>query len=382
MLARALAPHEGIVMWRAFVYDPHVDSDRAKRAYKEFVSLDGQFEGNVFVQVKNGPVDFQPREPFHPLFGAMPSTPLMMEFQVTQEYLGQGIHLVYLAPMWKEVLGLDTFAQGEGSTVVKVVDGSLHGYPMTGIAGVANVGSDRNWSGHHFAQANWYAYGRLAWDHTLSSEEIAEEWIRATFTNDDEVVATLCDVMMGSWEACVNYMMPLGLHHIFRGEHHYGPGLEYYTEREDWNPQSYHRADTAGLGYDRSRSGSNAVEQYFPPLCDLFDDHTTCPEEYLLWFHHVPWDYEMHSGRTLWDELIWYYNRGVATVGRMLETWAGLKPAIDPQRHKEVLKKLSTQVADATEWPQECLGYFQRFSRRSIPEHFAGGAVQERDESH
>jgi alpha-glucuronidase len=311
MLARALAPHGGIVTWRAFVYDPHVDADRVKRAYKEFVPLDGQFETNVLVQVKNGPLDFQPREPFHPLFGAMPEMSLMMEFQVTQEYLGQGIHLVYLAPMWKEVLDADTFALGEGSTVAQVIDGSLHGYPLTGVAGVANVGSDRNWCGHHFAQANWCAFGRLAWDHSLTSEEIAEEWIRATFTNDDEVVATVRDMMMGSWEACVSYMTPLGLHHIMREGHHYGPDLEYDAGREDWNPQYFHRADAAVLGYDRSSGGSHAVAQYFPPLSDLFDGLVTCPEKYLLWFHHVPWDYEVRSGRTLWDELVYLYDRGV-----------------------------------------------------------------------
>jgi alpha-glucuronidase len=381
MLARALAPHGGIVMWRAFVYDPHVDPDRVKRAYKEFVPLDGKFETNVFVQVKNGPLDFQPREPFHTLFGAMPQTPLMMEFQITQEYLGQSIHLVYLTPMWREVLDSDTFAQGEGSMVAKVIDGSLHGYPMTGIAGVANVGSDRNWCGHHFAQANWYAFGRLAWDHTLSPEQIAEEWIRATFTDDDEAVATIRDMMMGSWEACVNTMTPLGLHHIMREGHHYGPALEYDAGREDWNPQYYHRADAVGLGYDRSRSGSNAVAQYFPPLCDLFDDPETCPEKYLLWFHHVPWDDEMRSGRTLWDELAWRYGQGVAYASHMLEIWAGLKPTIDPQRHEEVLKKLSTQVADAGEWPRVSLSYFQKFSRRPIPAGIFKGAFQQRDKS-
>jgi alpha-glucuronidase len=380
MLARVLASHGGIVMWRAFVYDPHVDPDRVKRAYKEFVPLDGKFEGNVFVQVKNGPLDFQPREPFHPLFGAMPKTPLMIEFQVTQEYLGQGTYLVYLAPMWKEVLDSDTFARGAGSTVAKVIDGSLHGYPVTGVAGVANVGSDRNWCGHHFAQANWYAFGRLAWDHTLSSEQIAEEWIRATFTNDDGDVTTIRDMMMGSWEACVNTMTPLGLHHIMRMGHHYGPDLEYDAGREDWNPQYFHRADATGLGYNRGSSGSNAAEQYFPPLCDLFDDRATCPEKYLLWFHHVPWDYEMRSGRTLWDELAWLYGRGVATVSRMLETWTGLKPAIDSQRYEEVLKKLSTQVVDAAEWPQVCLSYFQKFSRRPISEGISDSDTKQRDE--
>jgi len=377
MLARALAPHGGIVMWRAFVYDADTDPDRAKRAYKEFVPLDGKFDDNVFVQVKNGPVDFQPREPFHPLFGAMPKTPLMMEFQVTQEYLGQAIHLVYLAPMWKEVLDSDTFAQGKGSTVARVVDGSLHGYPMTGIAGVANVGSDRNWCGHHFAQANWYAFGRLAWNQHLSSEAIAEEWIRATFTNDDGAVATILDMMMGSWEACVNYMTPLGLHHLMREGHHYGPDLDYDTGREDWNPPYYHRADAEGLGFDRSSSGSNAVEQYYPPVRDLFDDRAACPEKYLLWFHHVPWDYEMHSGRTLWDELAWHYYHGVEYVSRMLKTWVELKPYVDLQRHEEVLKKLSMQEAHAIEWLQVSLSYFQRFSRRPIAVDVPGGAIHE-----
>ncbi len=383
MLARALAPHGGIVMWRAFVYDADTDADRAKRAYKEFMPLDGQFDDNVFVQVKNGPVDFQPREPIHPLFGAMPRTPLMMEFQITQEYLGQAIHLVYLAPLWKEVLNFDTFAQGEGSTVTRVIDGSLHGYPMTGIAGVANVGFDRNWCGHHFAQANWYAFGRLAWDHDLSSEVIAEEWIRATLTNDDGAVATIRDMMMGSWEACVNYMTPLGLHHIMREGHHYGPALEYDAGREDWNPQYYHRADATGLGFDRSSSGSNAVAQYYPPVRDLFDNadwnspRATCPEKYLLWFHHVPWDDEMRSGRTLWDELAWRYYHGVEYVSRMLESWVALKPHIDPQRYEEVLRKLSTQEAHAIEWPRVCLAYFQDFSRRPIPVDIPRGVIHE-----
>jgi alpha-glucuronidase len=381
VLAGALAPHGGVVMWRAFVYDADTDADRAKRAYKEFAPLDGQFDDNVFVQVKNSPVDFQPREPTHPLFGAMPKTPVMMEFQITQEYLGQAIHLVYLAPMWKEVLDFDTFAQGEGSTVAKVIDGSLHGYPLTGIAGVANVGSDRNWCGHHFAQANWYAFGRLAWDHDLSAEAIAEEWIRATFTNDDGAVTTIRDMMIGSWEACVDYMTPLGLHHIMCEGHHYGPSLDYDAGREDWSPQYYHRADATGLGFDRSSSGSNAVAQYYPPIRDLFDDRMTCPEKYLLWFHHVPWDDEMRSGRTLWDELAWRYNHGVEYVSRMLRSWVALKSYIDPRRYEEVLRKLSVQEAHAAEWLQVCLGYFQRFSQRPIPVYLAGGVAQQHDES-
>ena len=377
MLAQAVAPHGGIVMWRAFVYDPDVDPDRTKRAYIEFKPLDGAFDENVFVQVKNGPLDFQPREPFHPLYGAMDQTPLMMELQITQEYLGQSKHLVYLAPMWKEVLESETFAQGPGSTVAQVVDGSLHDYAMTGIAGVANVGSERNWCGHHFAQANWYAFGRLAWDPSLSAEGIAEAWVRATFTNDDSVVATIREMMMGSWEACVNYMLPLGLHHLHREGHHYGPDLYYETGRADWDPQTYHRADAEGLGYDRSSSGSNAVSQYFPPLCDVFDDRETCPEKFLLWFHHVPWGHQMRSGRTLWEELARHYHRGVAYVRHMAETWASLKDQIDPRRHEEVQEKLATQEEDALEWPRESLAYFQQLSQRPIPEPMRDDIISE-----
>jgi alpha-glucuronidase len=372
MLADALAPHGGIVMWRAFVYG-HGETDRAKKAYADFRPLDDSFADNVFVQVKNGPIDFQPREPIHPLFGSMPHTPLMMEFQITQEYLGQSIHLVYLAPMWKEILDFDTFARGEGSTVARVLDGSLHKYHMTGIAAVANTGDDRNWCGHHFAQANWYAFGRLAWDHRLSSAAIAEEWIRATFTNDDRAVGSILNMMMGSWEACVNYMTPLGLHHIMREGHHYGPDPAYdQGHREDWRSTYYHRADAEGLGFDRSSNGSNAVEQYHPPVHDLFNDLATCPEKYLLWFHHVPWTHKMRSGRILWEELVWRYYQGVEEVNRMLETWKELKSHIDGQRYEDILNKLSTQLTHAIEWPQICLPYFQRFSRLSIPADLPG----------
>lgn len=372
MLADALAPHGGIVMWRAFVYG-HGETDRAKKAYTDFHPLDDTFADNVFVQVKNGPIDFQPREPIHPLFGSMPHTPLMMEFQITQEYLGQSIHLVYLAPMWKEILDFDTFARGKGSTVARVLDGSLHEYRMTGIAAVANTGDDRNWCGHHFAQANWYAFGRLAWDHRISSAAIAEEWIRATFTNDDRAVGSILNIMMNSWEACVNYMTPLGLHHIMREGHHYGPDPAYNKGyREDWRSTYYHRADAEGLGFDRSSSGSNAVEQYHPPVRDLFNDLATCPEKYLLWFHHVPWTYRMRSERTLWEELVWRYYQGVEEVNRMLETWRELKPHIDEQRYEDILNKLSTQLMHAIEWPQICLPYFQRFSHLSIPADLPG----------
>jgi alpha-glucuronidase len=368
MLAEALAPHDGIVMWRAFVYG-HGETDRAKKAYADFQPLDGTFADNVFVQVKNGPIDFQPREPIHPLFGGMPRTPLMMEFQVAQEYLGQSKHLVYLAPMWKEILDFDTFAAGKGSTVAKVLDGSVHSYAMTGIAAVSNTGDDRDWCGHHFSQANWYAFGRLAWNTDLSSETIAEEWIRATFTNDDTAVARILDIMMVSWEACVNYMTPLGLHHIMREGHHYGPDPSFDAgEREDWRSTYYHRADADGLGFDRSSAGSNAVAQYHPPVRDLFEHLGTCPEKYLVWFHHVPWTHTMRSGRTFWEELVWLYRHGVEQAKDMREAWKTLQPFIDAQRYEEVLNKLNTQVTDAAEWPEVCLPYFQQFSGLPIPE--------------
>jgi len=370
MLAEALAPYGGIVMWRAFVYDADVDPDRAKRAYKEFVPLDGQFRRNVFVQSKNGPIDFQPREPIQPLFGAMPKTPLMLELQITQEYLGHSNHLVFLTPLWKECLDFDTYAKGQGSYVSKVIDGSLHGYPMTGIAGVANTGSDRNWCGHLFAQANWYAFGRLAWDHDLASEEIAEEWIRMTLSRNDDIVKTIKSMMMGSREACVYYMTPLGLHHIMQAGFHYGPQPDYAkSSRMDWTSVYYHRADSVGLGFDRSSSGSNATSQYFPPWRQQFDSIETCPEKYLLWFHHVRWDHKMQSGRTLWDELCCRYNSGVDYVKEMRQKWATLEKNIDPDIFSHVQEKLAIQEKDAAIWRDTCLGYFQKFSKMAVPEY-------------
>jgi alpha-glucuronidase len=370
MLAEALAPYCGIVMWRAFVYDADVDPDRAKRAYKEFVPLDGQFRSNVFVQSKNGPIDFQPREPAHPLFGVMPKTPLMLELQITQEYLGHSSHLVFLAPLWKECLDFDTYAKGQGSYVFKVIDGSLHGYSMTGIAGVANTGSDRNWCGHLFAQANWYAFGRLAWDHDLSSEEIAEEWIRMTLSRNDNVVKTVKLMMMGSPEACVNYMTPLGLHHIMQAGFHYGPQPDYAkSSRLDWTSVYYHRADSVGLGFDRSSTGSNATSQYFTPWRQRFDKIDTCPEKYLLWFHHVRWDHKMQSGRTLWDELCYRYNKGVDYVKEMRQKWATLQKDIDPDIFSHVQEKLAIQEKDAAVWRDTCLDYFQIFSKMPILEY-------------
>jgi alpha-glucuronidase len=363
MLAEALAPHGGTLLWRAFVYDVRIDADRAKCAYKEFVPLDAKFRPGVFVQVKNGPVDFQPREPFHPLFGAMERTPLALEVQITQEYLGQSIHLVYLAPMWKEVLDSDTYVRGPGSTVARVVDGSLHGHGTSCIVGVANTGSDRNWCGHHFAQANWYAFGRLAWDHGLSAEAIADEWVRMTWSNDPAVIDALKSAMLGSWQACVDYMTPLGLHHIMQEGHHYGPDPAFNGAwRPDWNSVYYHRADAKGLGFDRSSSGSDAVSQYHSPLREQFDDLDACPEKFLLWFHHVSWGHRLRSGRTLWEELQRRYDAGVAFVEGMRHTWQGLRSRIDPQRHEHVGQRLAQQLENARLWREVCIGYFGRFA--------------------
>jgi alpha-glucuronidase len=366
MLAEALAPHNGIVMWRAFVYDADVDPDRVKRSYKEFVPLDGKFLPNVFVQAKNGPLDFQPREPVQPLFGAMPKTPMMLELQITQEYLGHSTHLVYLGTMWKEYLDFDLYAKGKGSTLATIVDGTLQHYRTTGIAGVSNIGDDRNWCGHFFAQANWFAFGRLAWDHALSAEQIADDWIRMSLSNDSNVVRTARKMMMGSREACVNYMEPLGLHHIMQVDFHYGPGPAHNTGREDWRSTYYHRADSIGLGFDRSTTGSNAVSQYFSPLREEFNDTGTCPEKYLLWFHHIPWNYRMKSGRSLWDELCVKYYAGTAFVDSLIEWWASLQSSVDPEIYRHVKLKLEKQKTDAGIWRDTCLEYFQKFSKKPI----------------
>jgi alpha-glucuronidase len=365
MLAKLLEPYGGIVLWRAFVYDTSVDSDRAKCAYKEFVPSDGKFSPNVVLQVKNGPIDFQPREPFHPLIGTMQKTPIALELQITQEYLGQSIHLVYLADMWKEVLDSDTFARGPGSTVAGIIDGTVLGHGTSGIVGVANTGSDRNWCGHHFSQANWYAFGRLAWDHQLSSATIAEEWIRGTWSNDPRIVEKLRAIMLGSWPACINYMTPLGLHHIMQEGHHYGPDPGFNrAPREDWNCTYYHRADSTGIGFNRSSTGSNAVSQYHSPLDTEFDQLDTCPENYLLWFHHVEWEHRMRSGRTLWEELVRCYQDGVAFVERMLEIWQGLQDKIDDLRYKHVHDRLTQQLENACLWRDVCINYFDQFAKR------------------
>jgi alpha-glucuronidase len=368
MLADALRPHGGLVMWRAFVYAAEKPEDRVKQAYDEFKPLDGKFRDNVLVQVKNGPLDFQPREPFHPLFGAMPKTPLMMEFQITKEYLGFATHLAYLGAMWEEVLGTDTYAKGKGSTVAKVIDDSLHGYRHTGMAGVANIGTDRNWSGSQFDQANWYAFGRLAWDPGGSARAIAEEWARMTFSNDPRFLGPALDMMMRSREAVVDYMTPLGLTHLMATGHHYGPG-PWVNDlgRADWNPSYYHRADAGGIGFDRTAKGSNAIAQYARPVARRFGSVETVQDDYLLWFHHVPWDNRMKSGRPLWDELVARYTRGVGEVAAMRATWAGLGPYVDRQRHSEVTSFLGIQQKEAQWWRDASLAYFQSISKRPLP---------------
>ena len=368
MLADALKPHGGIVMWRAFVYNP-TEEDRAKQAYSEFMPLDGQFRDNVIIQVKNGPVDFQPREPFSPLFGAMQQTALMPELQITQEYLGFSNHLVYLATQWKEFLESNTHCLGDESTVANCTDGTLLSHPLTAIAGVANIGLDDNWSGHHFAQANWYAFGRLAWDHTLTAEEIAEEWLRMTFTNDQAFLEPVREMMLSSWETAVNYMMPLGLHHIFAWDHHYGPEpwCEIPGARPDWLPPYYHNASKEGIGFDRTTSGSNAVSQYCSPLSETYNNLETCPEELLLWFHHVPWDHRMKNGRTLWDELSYRYDGGVQQVRDFQKLWDRMEPYVDSERFSQVQSRLRIQSRDAVWWKDACLLYFQTFSGMPIP---------------
>lgn len=368
MLARALAPYGGIVMWRAFVYDDRVPEDRAKQAYNEFVPLDGKFMNNVLIQVKNGPVDFQPREPFHPLFGAMPHTNVMPEFQITQEYLGASVHLVYLAPLFEECLKSDTYARGKESYVASIIDGTLFNNTLTAMAGVSNIGNVENWTGHPFGQANWYAFGRLAWNPYENSETIAEEWIKMTFSNDQKCVEAIKKIMMNSRENAVNYMTPLGLHHIMYAGHHYGPGPWVSRGRQDWTSVYYHRADTLGIGFDRTTSGSNAVSQYFSPVKEIFNNPETCPENLLLWFHHLPWDYKMKSGRTLWEELCFKYYEGVDAVRQMRKEWQELKYCVDNERFEQVSELMAKQERDAKIWRDGCVLYFQTFSRRPIPE--------------
>lgn len=369
MLARAVAPHGGIVMWRAFVYDNEVPEDRAKQAYNEFKPLDGKFDDNVIVQVKNGAVDFQPREPFHPLFGALPNTNTMAELQITQEYLGMATNLAYLAPLFKECLDADTYAKGKNSTVAKVIDGSLFSGNVSAIAGVSNIGNDINWCGHPLAQANWFAFGKLAWDHSLASEKIAEEWAKLTLHTNSHATLDVVDILMKSREAVVNYMTPLGLHHLMGWDHHYGPGPWIANKRRaDWTSVYYHKATKNGIGFDRTRSGSNAVDQYHPEVADKFNSTTACPEEYLLWFHHLPWNYRLKSGETLWNGLVKKYYQGVDEVREMQSAWKKLHGKIDPEIHRSVTQLFSIQLDDAVMWRNACVLYFQQFSEQPIPQ--------------
>ena len=357
MLARAIGDR-GTVIWRAFVYSAEDQTDRAKQAYNEFVPLDGKFADNVIVQVKNGPIDFQPREPFHPLFGAMPNTKLMLEAQITKEYLGFATHLVFLAPMWEEALDADT---ERGGTVAEVIG-------PAGMAGVANIGSDRNWSGSHFDQANWYAFGRLAWNPDLSSETIAREWAAQTFSRASAFLEAVVPMMLASRQAAVDYMNPLGLAHLFDTGHHYGPGPWVCDlARPEWNPCYYHKADAGGIGFDRTARGSDALAQYAPAVAAAWSDPRRIDPDYLLWFHHVPWDFPMASGRPLWDELVAHYDRGVASVDAMARTWAAQEPFVDAERFADVSDYLRIQQDEARWWRDASLAYWQSINGRALP---------------
>ncbi len=370
LIADALVPHGGVVIWRAYMSGKRTPPDRVRELYDEFAPLDGSFRRNVLLQVKNGPLDFQPREPFNPLFGAMPRTPLMLEVQLTKEYLGNDAHLVYLGPLIEETLRADTFRKGKGSTVARVVDGSLHGYTRTGIAGVANVGSDRNWSGSVFNQANWYAFGRLAWDPSLSARSVAEEWIRMTFTNDSSAVATVRDMMMSSREAVVNYMTPLGLTAMAAPGNHYGPAPWISNGRPDWTPVYYHRADAAGIGFDRTATGSDAVAQYAEPVRSRYASRATVPDSLLLWFHHVGWRERLGTGRTFWEELVKRYGAGVDSVRAMQREWTSVAGKIDDERFRQVQGALAVQEREARWWRDASLAYFQSVSRLPIPARY------------
>jgi alpha-glucuronidase len=368
MLADAVKPFGGIVMWRAFVYSEKTPDDRHKQAYNEFKPIDGKFRDNVIVQVKNGAIDFQPREPFHPLFGAMPKTPLMMEFQITQEYLGHDTHLAFLAPMYEEVLQTDTYVNGKGSTVSKVVDGTLHNYSLTAMAGVANIGTDRNWTGHHFHQANWFAFGKFAWNPNAKSEDIADEWLKLTFTTDKTFTEPVKAMMLSSHEMVVNYMTPLGLHHIMARSHHYGPG-PWVTggSRDDWTATYYHKATEKGVGFDRTATGSNALSQYAPEIQKQWGSLKSVPEKYLLWFHHLPWNHKLSSGNTLWDGIALHYQKGVEESRKNIETWTKMSDHVDEERYKHVLSFLMIQSEEAVWWRDACLLYFGQFSSMPLP---------------
>lgn len=365
MMAEALEPYGGIVMWRAFVYENSRNVDRAGNGYEEFKPLDGKFNKNVFVQPKNGPIDFQPREPFHPLFGAMPQTPLMLEFQITQEYLGYATNLAYLGPLFEECLDSDTYTKGKGTTVANVLEDYNRSHGISGIAGVANIGTDINWCGHLFGQSNWYAFGRMAWNPELSSEEVADEWLRMTFNNNTSFVNPIKQMMQQSRETVVNYRNPLGLNHIMNFATHYGPGPWYKDPH--WDAKDYHKADETGIGVDRTSKGSNVVNQYAKPLAEILENLNTCPQKDLLWFHHLPWDYKMPSGKILWDELVTYYYKGVEEVRGMRKLWDSMEGKIDAERFNHVKQLLKVQEDEAIWWRDGCVLYFQTFSKRPIP---------------
>ncbi len=377
MLAEAIKPLGGLVIWRAFVYSPNPNGDRFKEAYNEFTPLDGQFADNVIVQVKNGPIDFMPREPFHPLFGAMPKTPLALEFQITQEYLGQSTNLVFLPNMYKEVLESDTYANGKGSSVSKIISEFKPSNlaPTSGaggaIVGVANTGSDRNWTGHFMSQANWFGFGRLAWNPDISSEQIADEWIKMTLTKDEKSVKTIKEILLNSHETYVDFTYPLGLAHMMGQGIHFGPEpwLE-KSQRPDWTSIYYHRADSLGLGFDRKASGSNALSLYKPEVQSLWNDPKTCDLKYLMWFHHVAWTEKLSTGRSLWDELCYKYYTGVEKVVKMQADWETLRPKLDPQIFNDVKGRLARQHQEALNWRDSAILYFQTYSKMPIPSQF------------
>lgn len=367
MLADALAPHQGLLIWRAFVYSHEVDEDRHKQANIEFEPLDGKFKDNVILQVKNGAIDFQPRESFHPLFGALKKTQVGMEFQITQEYLGQATQLVFLAPMWEEVLKSQTFTPTANSTVASVIETPVNEKAITLMAGVSNIGTDRNWTGHLFGQANWYAFGKQAWNPDVTSSQIADEWIKLTFGQKSDIVGKISQIMLQSHEAAVDYMTPLGLHHIMGRSHHYGPAPWVTGGRADWTSLYYHRADSLGIGFDRTSSGTDALAQYASEIENEWSDPHQIPEKYLLWFHHVPWDFKLKDGNTLWNGLGYHYDRGVKSVREMQQTWKSLETEIDPERWDHVNQLLAIQETEAVWWRNACLLYFQTFSKLPFP---------------
>ncbi|HCS64187.1 MAG TPA: alpha-glucuronidase [Cellvibrio sp.] len=367
MLAAALKPFGGVVFWRAFVYSPDI-GDRFRGSYDEFKPLDGKFADNVILQVKNGPIDFQPREPYSSLFSAMEKTNMMMEFQVTQEYFGFATHLAYQGPLFEESLRTDTYAKGEGSTIGDILEGKVFNTKRTGMAAVINPGTDRNWTGHPFVQSSWYAFGRMAWDHEISAESAAEEWLRMTFSNDKKFIKPVKNMMMISREAGVNYRSPLGLTHLYSQGDHYGPApWTTNLERPDWTAIYYHRAAKDGIGFDRTKTGSNAIAQYPAPLAELYGDVNAVPEDFLLWFHHVSWDHKMKSGRSLWDELVHKYYQGVEQVRSMQRDWDKLEAYVDAERFAQVKALLIVQERDAVIWRDSCVLYFQTFSGKPIP---------------